>query len=159
MVVALYPGSFDPITLGHLDIVARASQLFDTVWMAVANNSSKSGWLTTEERVALIRSSVGHLKNVCVDAFDGLTVQFAKAKNATVLVRGLRALTDFEKECAMAQMNRKLLPGIETVFLTAHIEHQFLSSTLVKEVALHGLPLTDFVPAPVADYVERRVNV
>jgi pantetheine-phosphate adenylyltransferase len=159
MVTAVYPGSFDPITLGHLDIVQRASQLFDTVWMAVAPNTQKQPMLDLSQRLTLIKASVGHLSNVFVAAFDGLTVQFAQEKQARILIRGLRALSDFEKECAMAQMNKKLAPTVETVFLMASGEHQFLSSSLVKEVAHHGLPLDELVPGPVVAYFERSVSV
>jgi pantetheine-phosphate adenylyltransferase len=159
MAVAVYAGSFDPITLGHLDIVKRASQLFDTVWVAIAHNTAKQALLPVAQRISLLRDSVKDLTNIQVDTFDGLTVQFARQKQAHILIRGLRALSDFEKECAMAQMNKKLAPDIETVFLMASGEHQFLSSSLVKEVAHHGLPLTELVPAPVAQYFERSVSV
>jgi pantetheine-phosphate adenylyltransferase len=159
MVTAVYPGSFDPITLGHLDIVQRASTLFDTVWMAVANNTQKQPLLGLNSRIELIQHSVHHLSNVFVAAFDGLTVQFAQEKQARILIRGLRALSDFEKECALAQMNKKLAPTVETVFLMASGEHQFLSSSLVKEVAHHGLPLDELVPKPVVQFFERRASV
>lgn len=155
MVTAVYPGTFDPITLGHLDIVRRASKLFDTVWMAVANNTQKKPLISLEQRLSLVTSSVSDLENVFVAAFNGLTVQFAQEKQARILIRGLRALSDFEKECAMAQMNLKLAPNVETVFLMASGEHQFLSSSLVKEVAYHRLPLDELVPQPVIHYFSK----
>jgi pantetheine-phosphate adenylyltransferase len=167
MVSAVYPGSFDPITLGHLDIVERASARFAKLWIAVAHNGDKHAWIPLADRLALIQASVAHLSNVFVAAIEGLTVEFARQQQAGVIVRGLRALSDFEKECAMAHMNKKLAPEIETIFLMASSEHQFLSSSLVKEVSRHvdmtadkpGISLAELVPQPVVEYVIRRASV
>ena len=149
MTIAIYPGSFDPVTLGHIDIVTRASQLYDKVVMAVVKNPSKAHRFTPEERVELIEQCTSELNNIEVIAFDGLTVELARRHDAKVIIRGLRAVSDFEFEFMMSQMNKNLAPDLETVFLTAGIEYQFLTSSMVKEVANLGGDVSKVVPAPV----------
>lgn len=138
MTIALYPGSFDPVTRGHMDIVERAASLFEQVIMAVAINPNKPKAFEAIERQRLVEQSVKHLPNVSVTHYEGLTVEFAKTCGATVMIRGLRAVSDFEYECAMSQMNRTLHPELQTVFLMAGLEYQFLSSRMAREVALLG---------------------
>ncbi|MDD4850596.1 MAG: pantetheine-phosphate adenylyltransferase [Gemmiger sp.] len=145
MVTAIYPGSFDPVTRGHLDIIKRSSRMFDKVIVSVLINNSKNPLFTVEERAALLQSCCKDLANVEVRSFDGLTVNFAKANHATVMVRGLRAVTDFENEIQLAQTNHALMPGIETVFLATSIKWSYLSSTVVKEAAHYGSDVGKFV--------------
>lgn len=139
------------MTLGHVDIVTRASRLFDHVVLAVVQNPAKTPLFSAAQRVALARQCVSHLKNVSVEAFDGLTVAFARARQASSLIRGLRALSDFEAEFAMSQMNRTLAPDIETVFLMTSLAHQYVSSSMLKEVAALGADVNALAPAPVID--------
>ncbi len=150
MKTAIYPGSFDPITNGHLDVIERAAKLFDHLIIAVANNSEKRPLFPTEERVRLIEESVEGLTNVEVTSFRGLLVDFASNRGAMVVVRGLRAVTDFEYEFQMALMNRTLRDDVETVFLAAREEYTYLSSRIIKEVARLGGDVGGMVPAPVA---------
>jgi pantetheine-phosphate adenylyltransferase len=147
---ALYPGSFDPITNGHLDVIERAARLFDHVLVAVADNNSKNALFSTEDRVSLIRQSVSSLPNVQVTSFKGLLVDFAAASGARVVVRGLRAVTDFEYEFQMALMNKTLRPDLETIFLASREVFTYVSSRVIKEVARLGGDVTRMVPAPVA---------
>jgi len=149
-VIAIYPGSFDPITLGHLDIISRASELFDTVIVAVLSNPSKEPLFPVVQRVEQIQNCIRHLSNVEVDSFAGLTVEYAKLRHAKVLLRGLRVLSDFEKELQMAHTNKTLWEGIETVFLATTKEYSFLSSSIVKEIAQFGGAIEHLVPANVA---------
>lgn len=153
MVTAIYPGSFDPITNGHADVLKRATALFDKVIIAVLNNSSKKSFLPIDVRIKLIKESVADIKNVEVDYFDGLTVNYAQEKNASVLIRGLRAVSDFEYEMQMAQMNKHLSPQLETIFLVPRVEYNFLSSSLVKEAAMLGGDISEMVPKVVNDYL------
>ncbi|HIF9219997.1 TPA: pantetheine-phosphate adenylyltransferase [Photobacterium damselae] len=141
----IYPGTFDPITNGHLDLIERAAAMFDTVIVGVAYNPTKKPLFDLDERVALAQSVTQHLPNVEVVGFSGLLVNFAKEHNANVLVRGLRAVSDFEYEFQLANMNRRLMPELETVFLTPAEENSFISSTIVKEVALHKGDVSQFV--------------
>ena len=143
---AIYPGTFDPITNGHIDLVERAAKLFNQVIVGVANNPSKKPRFTLDERVKLAIAVTNHLDNVIVVGFSGLLVDFAKEYQATVLIRGLRAVSDFEYEFQLANMNRRLYPELESVFLTPAEQNSFISSTLVKEVALHGGDVSQFVP-------------
>ncbi|WBV21527.1 pantetheine-phosphate adenylyltransferase [Pantoea piersonii] len=143
---AIYPGTFDPVTLGHLDIVTRAAQMFNQVVMAVAASPSKKPMFTLEERVDLARSMVAHLPNVEVVGFSDLMANFARSQQANVLVRGLRAVSDFEYEMQLAHMNRHLLPTLESVFLMPTEGFSFISSSLVKEVARHGGDVSAFLP-------------
>lgn len=145
----IYPGTFDPITNGHINLIERAAQIFDSITIGVAVSPSKKTLFNLEERVQLVESSISHLSNVNVEGFTGLLVDFAKAQNANILIRGLRTTVDFEYEFGLTSMYRKLLPGLESVFLTPDDEYAFLSSTIVREVALHGGEISRFVPAPV----------
>ncbi|BFM40513.1 pantetheine-phosphate adenylyltransferase [Synechocystis sp. LKSZ1] len=148
--IAIYPGSFDPITLGHLDIIERGSRLFEQVIVAVLCNPSKQPLFSVEKRLEQIQISTAHLANIRVDSFSGLTVEYAKLRQATVLLRGLRVLSDFEKELQMAHTNQTLWSGIETVFLATTKEYSFLSSSIVKEIAKFGGPIDHLVPQNVA---------
>lgn len=144
--LTLYPGTFDPITNGHLDLIKRTSIMFNHIIVAVAESPSKKTLFTLEERVELVRQSVSSLDNVSVEGFSGLMVDFAKQKQANLLVRGLRTTMDFEYEFGLTSMYRKLMPELESVFLTPSEEYAFLSSTIVREVALHGGSVKEFVP-------------
>ena len=146
---AIYPGSFDPITAGHLDVIHRAARLFDELVVAVAHNDQKKSMFTTEERMDLIRENTASVGNIRVARFDGLLVEFARRENAAAVVRGLRAVSDFEFEFQMALMNRKLEPAIETIFLTPREEYTYLSSRIVKEIARLGGNVEAFVPPSV----------
>lgn len=148
---AIYPGSFDPITFGHLDVIKRAALLFDELVIAVADNASKKALFSGEERVELIREVLGHCGNIRVERLEGLLVDFAHKQKAQVLIRGLRAISDFEFEFQMALMNRRLSPDLETVFLTPKEDCTFLSSRIVKEVARLGGDVRQFVPSVVAE--------
>jgi len=152
---AIYPGTFDPITNGHLDIIERARRHFSRVVVAVSQNPSKAPLFPLEERVALAKEVVSTLDNVEVDAFEGLLVDYAKRRGVGVLIKGLRAITDFEYELQMAQMNHELA-SVETFFMVATPAHSFLSSSLVKEVARFGEDVTKFVPAEVARRLKER---
>jgi pantetheine-phosphate adenylyltransferase len=149
-VLAIYPGSFDPITFGHLDVIQRGCKLFDQVIVAVLQNPNKSPLFTVAKRMDLIRASTEHLHNLEVDQFDGLTVNYAKLRQATVLLRGLRVMSDFEMELQMAHTNKTLSNHIETVFLATSNEYSFLSSSLVKEIAKFGGAIDHLVPHHVA---------
>lgn len=149
MRIAVYPGSFDPITNGHLDVIHRAASMFDRVIVAVAHNPDKTGLFTVEERVTLARAAVRRLRTVSVDHFAGLLVRYARRKQASVVVRGLRAVSDFEFEFQLALMNRKLDPRIETIFLMPKDEYTFISSRLVREIAALGGNVSKFVPRDV----------
>jgi pantetheine-phosphate adenylyltransferase len=155
-VIAIYPGSFDPITLGHLDIIQRSSRMYDRVIVAVAQNSNKQPLFTAEERVAQIQTAVAHLPNVEADRFDGLTVTYAHQQGAMVLIRGLRAVSDFELELQMAHTNKTLANQIETVFLATSNEYSFLSSSVVREIAKLGGPLDHLVPAHITQALQTR---
>lgn len=153
--LAVVPGSFDPPTLGHLDVIERAAQLFDQIVVAVGANSSKVPLLTSDERLSALRDSVSHLENVSVDQFDGLLIEFVKKIGARSIVRGLRATADFEYEFQIAMVNRRLDSHIETVFLMTSWEHSFLSSSIVREVATLGGRFEGFVHPAVVPIVER----
>ena len=158
MVRAIYPGSFDPMTLGHLDIILRASKLFDEVIMAIVGNPGKSPMLSIEVRKELIKEAVKDLKTVIVDDFQGLTVNYAKQNGATCLIRGLRAISDFEAELGMAQTNKELFPELETIFLMSKAEYSFISSTTVKEIARLGGDVSQFVPPAVNNYLKEHFS-
>lgn len=148
--IAIYPGSFDPITLGHLDLIERGSKLFDRLIVAVLLNPKKDPMFTVEERIDQIRQSIKHLDNVEVDTFNGLTVNYAKMRQARILLRGLRVLSDFEMELQMAHINKTLPGEIETVFLATSNEYSFLSSSVVKEIAKFGGSISHLVPEHIA---------
>lgn len=150
MKAAIYPGSFDPVTYGHLDIVARAADLFDKLYVAVLNNPAKSPLFSVHERIEMLSDAVSHLANVCVESFSGLVVEYARARGAIAIVRGLRAVSDFEAEFKMASMNSHLAPEIETVFMMTVSEYSFVSSSIVKEVASLGGDVRAYVPERVA---------
>ena len=152
MTIAIYPGSFDPITNGHIDVLTRASKLFKRVIIAVLVNPSKIPFLPLNDRINLIKESIPDLENIEVDSFEGLTVEYAVRKNAQVLIRGLRAVSDFEHEMQMAQINKTLNTELETIFLVPRAEYSFLSSSLVREVALLGGDVSHIVPEPVNRY-------
>ncbi|ATG72549.1 pantetheine-phosphate adenylyltransferase [Zobellella denitrificans] len=154
----IYPGTFDPITNGHLDLIERASRLFNEVVVGVAFSPSKRPMFSLDERVELVKEVTGQLGNVTVVGFSGLLVDFARAHRANVLIRGLRAVSDFEYEFQLANMNRRLMPELESVFLTPAEENSFISSTLVKEVAIHGGDISQFVPAAVAEAVATKLG-
>jgi pantetheine-phosphate adenylyltransferase len=156
--IAVYPGSFDPITNGHLDVIRRAASMFDAVWVAVARNAEKAPLFTVAERMAMVRAAVRHLPHVRADEFDGLLVNYARRKRARVLIRGLRAVSDFEYEFQMALMNRRLDPRIETIFLMPKDEYTFLSSRLVKQVAGLGGAVSAFVPPAVEKAMRQRLR-
>ncbi|AWL10561.1 Pantetheine-phosphate adenylyltransferase [Saliniradius amylolyticus] len=141
---AIYPGTFDPVTNGHADLIQRAASMFSHVTVGIASNPSKKPLFTLEERVELIKEITAGLDNVDVQGFTGLLADFARQKNANILIRGLRAVSDFEYEFQLANMNRRLNPDLESVFLTPSEENSFISSTLVKEVALHGGDVSSF---------------
>jgi len=149
MRVAVYPGSFDPVTNGHLDIIKRSAKLFDKVIVAVLNNTSKNPIFTTSERVDMLREVTESLGNVEVDSFEGLLIDYMVENDIKLIVKGLRAISDFEAEFQMALMNRKLSSDVETVFMMTHSEYSYLSSSLVKEVFRFGGNITDFVPPEV----------
>ena len=154
MTRAIYPGSFDPATYGHLDIIKRAAALFDEVIVGVLNNSVKSPLFSVAERVNILENITGDIPNVKIQAFGGLSVNFAKNCEAKVIIRGLRAITDFEYELQMAQTNRILSTDVDTMFLTTSLQYAYLSSTTVKEAASFGADISKFVP----DYVVRQVE-
>lgn len=147
--IAIYPGSFDPITLGHLDIIERGCQLFDHLIVVIFRNPSKNPLFSIEQRTQQIRQSTRHLANLEVDSFEGLAVTYAKIRQAKVLLRGLRAVSDFEMELQMAHINKTLDTDIETLFLATSTEQSFLSSSVVKEIARFGGPIEHLVPQPV----------
>jgi len=155
--IAVYPGSFDPITNGHLDVIRRAAKMFDRVIVAVARNADKAPLFTVEERETLARGAMRGLRNVAVDDFEGLLVGYARRKKASVVVRGLRAVSDFEFEFQMALMNRKLDGEIETIFLMPKDEYTFISSHLVKEIAGLGGDVSSFVPRAVEEALRRKL--
>ncbi len=156
MKIAVYPGSFDPITFGHIDVVERAIGIFDRVIITVAINSSKQPIFSTEERVALIKDATAGYANVEVDTFEGLIVDYARSKQAVALLRGMRALSDFEYEFQMALMNRKLASEIATVFLMPNEKFTYLNSSIVRELARHRTSVADFVPDNVRLALENR---
>ena len=152
--IALYPGSFDPITNGHLDVLERASRMFDSVVIAVLNNSDKKAFLSTQKRVELIKGAIKNMNNVSVDSFDGLTVEYAKKIGANFLIRGLRTITDFEYEVQLCQTNQVIAEGIDTVFLSTRPEHNFISSSIVRELSNHNTDISKFVPKNVVEYLK-----
>ena len=149
MKIAIYPGSFDPITNGHLDVLSRAAQMFDKVIILVAINAEKKGRFSIEERVAMIKESIGQFNNVEVDSYDGLTVEYAKAHNSKFLIRGLRAVTDFDYEFQLAAANEYADPSIDTVFLMSKAEKSFINSSMIIGLAKKGIDVSGLVPPAV----------
>lgn len=157
MKVAVYPGSFDPVTYGHLDIIKRASRMFDKVIVAVMCNSAKTPLFTLDERVKMLRESVSDLNNVYIESFSGLLIDYCKKENIHIVIRGLRAITDFEYELQIAQTNKELSHNqVDTVFLTTSIKYSYLSSSVVKEVASYNGDITPCVPEFVADTLYKK---
>ena len=153
MTTAVYPGSFDPVTNGHLDIIKRASEMFDHLIIAVLNNKAKSPLFTTEERVTMLCEITADIPNIEVESFDGLSIKYCHEKGAQVMVRGLRAVTDFEYELQIAQTNRVIAPDIDTVFLTTNLKYSYLSSSIVKEIAAYRGDISAFVDSRVAEKI------
>ena len=158
MTIAVCPGSFDPVTFGHIDIFKRASNLFDKVIILVSVNLTKTASFSLEERMNMIKTVTKDLPNVEVDCSDGLLAEYVKEKGAKVIVKGLRAVTDFEYEFQMALTNKKLNPNVETVFLTTNVEYMYLSSSMVKEIAGMGADISDFVPEQIHDIIVERLT-
>ena len=158
MSLAIYPGTFDPVTNGHVDVAERAAKLFDKVIVCVAINTSKTPLFTCAERVEMVKQSVSAIKNIEVEDFDGLLVEYAKKKGADAIVRGLRAVSDFEYEFQMALTNRKLCSDIDTVFLMPHENYTYLNSTIVREIASFGGEVSEFVPAHVKEKLLKKIN-
>jgi len=156
--IAVYPGSFDPVTMGHIDILERTSRIFDKIVVAVVHNVTKQALFTLDERVELIKNSVEHLPNVEVECFNGLLADFLKNKEATVIIRGLRSITDFEYESHMSMMNKSLLPEIDTVFIMSNPSYIFVSSSGVKEAALLGGDVSGMVPASVQKGMQEKLQ-
>ncbi len=153
---AIYPGSFDPLTNGHVDIIERGLKIFDKIIVAVLYNPSKKSLFTVKERVEMIESSFNGTKNLCVDSFDGLLVDYAKMKDAAAIIRGMRAISDFENEFQMALMNRRLSRDVQTVFLMTGLRWIFTSSSIIKEVAEFGGDINGMVPIPVKHKMEEK---
>ena len=158
MKIAIYPGSFDPITLGHLNIIKRAALCFDKLIVCVMVNSQQNGLVPPEERVELIRRVVSQLPNVEVDASSILLAEYAKQRRARVIVKGLRAVSDFEAEVQMSVINRKLNPNVDTMFLPSHEKYTYLSSTVVKEMVRYGVELSDFLPREIIQDVKKKTE-
>ena len=156
---AIYPGSFDPVTNGHLDIIARSARLVDELVVGVLNNRAKNALFSAEERVSMLKELTSHFPNVTVDAFDGLLVDYAKRTDSTIIVRGLRAVTDFEYELQIAQTNHEIYEQIETIFLTTRLEYAYLSSTIVKEGASYGGDISRFVPQQIIARVYAKYGI
>ena len=156
MKIALYPGSFDPVTKGHIDILKNGAEIFDKVIIAVARNSEKHSFLTVDERVNLIKESVKDIQNVEVDSFEGLTIEYAKRRDAKVILRGLRAVSDFEYEMQLSQANSALSSDIKTIFMITKPKYNFISSSAIKEIYLNNGDISKFVPLCVYEFLESK---
>ncbi len=159
MVKAVYPGSFDPVTNGHIDVIKRAASIVDKVIIGVLVNKTKSPLFSMEDRFDMLRRAVSHIPNVEVKTFEGTTVDFAKENGAKIIVRGLRAVTDYENEMQIAQTNREICEDIETLFLITSLEYAFLSSTIVKEIASYGKDVSNWVPKVVEERLMEKFKV
>ncbi len=157
--IAICPGSFDPITYGHLDIICRAAGMFDKVIVVVASNKNKTNTFTPDERVEMIRKCTADISNVEVESYDGLLADFAAGKGAKAIIKGLRAMSDFEYEFQMALTNKKLNPDVETLFLTTSAENMYLSSSMVKQIAAMGGDISSFVPKVILEDILKRINL
>ena len=155
---AIYPGTFDPVTYGHIDLIERASKIFDKVIVAVAHNKSKGVLFSAPERVKMLRGAVGCITNVVIEDFDGLVVKYVKSRGSNVMIRGLRMLSDFEYEFQMALTNRKLAGDIETIFMMPHEDYSFISSKLIKEAASLGADVSNFIPKNVEIALKRKMK-
>lgn len=158
MKTGIYPGSFDPITYGHLDIITRSAKLFDTLYIGVLNNSGKHALFTAKERVEMIKMVTEGIPNIEVAAFDGLLADYAQIVHADAIIRGLRAVTDFEYELQIAQTNHRLNPNVDTIFLTTSTKYAYLSSSIVKEIAAYGGDISQFVPECIRDDIYKKVG-
>ena len=156
---AIYPGSFDPLTLGHLDLIERSAKIVDELVIGVLNNSAKNSLFSLDERVSMIKEMTESMPNVTVASFDGLLVDYMKEINATIIVRGLRAVTDFEYELQIAQTNHVENPEVETIFFTTSLQYSYLSSTIVKEFASYGGDISKFVPARFIDRIYEKYHI
>lgn len=157
MAIAVYPGSFDPVTLGHIDIIERTARMMDHVIVGVLQNNAKSPLFSVENRVKMLEEVTSHLDNVEVQAFGGLLVDFVHANHADVIVRGLRAITDFEYELQLAQTNRVIASDVDTIFLTTSLKYSYLSSSVVKEIASYGGDISAFLPPSIAKQVKEKM--
>lgn len=158
MKTAVYPGSFDPVTLGHLDIISRAARLSEALIIGVLKNNSKSPLFSVEERVKMLEDVTKDMDNVRVTAFDGLLIDFVRANHAAVIVRGLRAVTDFEYELQLSQTNRVMAPEVDTIFLTTNLKYSYLSSSMVKEIAYYDGDVSAFLPESVVQCVRKKLK-
>lgn len=158
MKTCIYPGSFDPITYGHIDIIERASKITDKLIVAVLNNHDKKSLFSVEERLEMIKDSVKGFNNVEVESFEGLLVDYAKSKDSRLIIRGLRAVTDFEYELQMAQTNHAMCPDIDTIFLTTDLRYSYLSSSIVREVSAFGGDVSMFVPESIIPFLEEKLS-
>ena len=157
--IAVYPGTFDPVTYGHIDLIKRASRIFDKVIVAVAHNKPKGALFSVRERVSMLEDAVKSMKNIVVDDFDGLVVNYVRKQDSRVMIRGLRMLTDFEYEFQMALTNRKFAGDIETIFMMPHEEYSYISSKLIKEAAALGADLTNFIPKACAAALKKKLKL
>lgn len=153
--LCVYPGSFDPVTLGHVDLIERAAKLFPKVMVAVLNNPDKRGQFTMEQRIHMLERACAHLSNVCIDSFGGLLVDYMRTIDAEIVLRGLRAVTDFESEFQMAQINRQIAPEIETLFLMTSPQYAYISSSAVRQIASFGGDISTLVPACILEDVKQ----